>query len=483
MLKGKSTIQLFNAKSGKLEHQEENVNIVTNAIPDIINYSDPFGFAKRLCITSSASSPSYYKGVVQYEYMLPFPTVAFGGLFLWDSNIAEDQTITMPPDGVMEIGHAGKEYSGGNLFRGSYNTNESGIIDEDDRKGYRHVWDFGSDKANGTIKSLSLTSLLGGNKGYCNSKEAFNEETDAYGLASNYGTTNQLTSELTTFSSIYNDTEALSTYNIIYMKKEINSIDLWVTHYRNNTKRTEIVKVTIPLSLNILSLTSDRFIHSNSKVLVSDLGFSGSNLANSMYLYNGEIYCCYTYQGILYIKSWTLEGNSSVNVSITPSRAPYQTDWDMAFFYNGIYYYRTGYEKYSKCDISGEDLGDAFEVYNFEDRGNYGGGSGVKVMPDGNIYFMYNYNYSNMNYYGEVIISPDGNYFLEHEDNTSNRHMPITSIKSPFIYRFVWNNQKQSATTAIDVDPRYLATINNLATPVTKTKSQTMKVIYEITEA
>lgn len=46
MLKGKSTIQLFNAKSGKLEHQEINTNIVTNAIQDIINYNDPLGWGR-----------------------------------------------------------------------------------------------------------------------------------------------------------------------------------------------------------------------------------------------------------------------------------------------------------------------------------------------------------------------------------------------------------------------------------------------------
>lgn len=39
---------------------------------------------------------------------------------------------------------------------GTYNENESGIIENG--KGYRHVWDFGTDKSNGEISCICLTT-------------------------------------------------------------------------------------------------------------------------------------------------------------------------------------------------------------------------------------------------------------------------------------------------------------------------------------
>ena len=83
-------------------------------------------------------------------------------IMLFDENIEENPEIIFKPVNVNIVGHAGSAYSGTNVMRGSYNTNESGEIEN----GYRHVWDFGTDKANGTIKCLSLTSLNGGNNAY-----------------------------------------------------------------------------------------------------------------------------------------------------------------------------------------------------------------------------------------------------------------------------------------------------------------------------
>jgi hypothetical protein len=48
----------------------------------------------------------------------------------------------------------------------------------------------------------------------------------------------------------------------------------------------------------------------------------------------------------------------------------------------------------------------------------------------------------------------------------------------------LWNNEKSNNTDIrLCQNPFYLATINNLATPVTKTSSQTMKVTYVISRA
>ena len=148
MLKGKSTIQLFDAKTGKEVKRVENENMITNAISNILNVPLDFYYSMG------------YKPIA--DMVLPIQTVGLAGLLIWDNTIPENADIVYPPENVREVGHAGDAYSGTNAYRGSYNSNESGAIEG----GYRHVWDFATDKANGEIKCLSLTSRSGGNCGY-----------------------------------------------------------------------------------------------------------------------------------------------------------------------------------------------------------------------------------------------------------------------------------------------------------------------------
>ncbi|MFR0870098.1 MAG: hypothetical protein ACLSG5_01235 [Oscillospiraceae bacterium] len=62
-----------------------------------------------------------------------------------------------------EIGHAGIANTNTDTSIGTYNANESGRIENG--KGYRHVWDFASDKANGEISCICLTTKDGGTNG------------------------------------------------------------------------------------------------------------------------------------------------------------------------------------------------------------------------------------------------------------------------------------------------------------------------------
>lgn len=493
MIKGKSTIQLFNAQTGKLEHEEENTNIVTNAIEDILNYNDPFGLGVR-------RRDTYFPQKTLY----PFTTTAFGGVFLWNGNIAEDPSITMPPDGILETGHAGGQYSGTNQYRGSYNTNESGSINEEGRRGYRHVWDFGTDKANGTIKCLSLTSVLGGTLGYCN--EYFNEKNNgtsisAYCLGSSFETLGYGNGvKLPALDKLPNITKLLGVYEI---KEDQNTIKtlIGVVISENNKDKYQVLEVSIPKEQNKLSLSTWPALFTASyKVIIENLDTKGTNNANGIkpYLYNDKFYECsiiretdpddakkYLYYAE--IIRWTKGGEREENVKVLLPETPYTYN-EAAFFYEGAVYYRTSAATIGKCDLDGKRLSGAIGIWNYrsEASGGWDYIDSIRVMPDGNLNVIYYY-YSSGTYCGRIIIDKRGTDSLMPVSNRTSNLVAASSVKSPLLYRFMRISDNEIGndyliTPMIDVDPRYLATINNLATPVNKTEAQTMKVTYELIE-
>ena len=147
MLKGNTKIQLFDSVSGKEVQRVEKHNMITNAITKLV--SPPLDYLMN-------SNLSYYTCL---NDRMPLSTKGLAGILLWENAIEENANIVVPDFGNKLIGKAGSTYSGKNRYRGSLNTNESGDI----TNGKRFVWDFGTDKANGTISAVSLTSLIGGN--------------------------------------------------------------------------------------------------------------------------------------------------------------------------------------------------------------------------------------------------------------------------------------------------------------------------------
>lgn len=479
MLKGKSTIQLFNAKTGKLEHEQKNTNIVTNAVADIINDNDPLGLGKMIqCRSGSSNSYEYHKPLLRRNYITPLTTIAFGGVLLWDNTISEDPTITMPPNGVNEVGHAGNTYSGANTFRGSYNTNESGSLEN----GYRHVWDFGTDKANGTIKALSLTSQYGGMCGYRNDSGGDNETYAPYTYYHFGADTTFKAFEINLDNVGYSGCDDGP---FLYIAQ--NSDGGFYGIKRSTTDFTKIQQVTFAKP-GILTLEGIKDITE-----VKDL-IAGINQYAQTYVHDNKIHEVYLSSTTeLVHKTYSLEGAllNTVNVTLPTAAVSSKTLRAYAFYYNGYYYYysssASGVITYKKTNATGEDLGEAFTIP------PYSGTTAHSV----NIFFVDNNgngvlrvgsnstnaaSYSNTDYY----IYPDGKTCLSLTNSFSISNAvyscfcpAVTPIKTPFVYISAGNYQ---ARLLLGVDCRCLATINNLSTPVTKTSAQVMKVTYEITE-
>lgn len=168
MLKGKTTIQLFDAKTGELTDEVTKDNLVTNAVRNALG-----GAFNQL-----ASGNMWAYGMVNINNLYSLPTsknfaqAMYGGVLVFSKSITEDADHCLPSIEEIKsfIGCANQSASNtGNSFRGSINSGESEI-----GKDYvKFVWDFNTDQCNGDIASICLTSDCGGAVGYgCDAKAA-----------------------------------------------------------------------------------------------------------------------------------------------------------------------------------------------------------------------------------------------------------------------------------------------------------------------
>lgn len=145
-LKGHTVIELTDVNTGEKEIHEDD-NMITNAIKQLLGYNGHVGIPTRQSLSHGVTS--------KYSELLRLT----GGLFLFDTELEENVNKYYPPAGVRLVGFgSGISYAGNNLQAGSYNQQESGPTEN----GYRHVWDFNTNQANGQIACACLTTRSGG---------------------------------------------------------------------------------------------------------------------------------------------------------------------------------------------------------------------------------------------------------------------------------------------------------------------------------
>lgn len=138
MIKGKTKIELFDAKTGQRQYVHESSNMVTNAVNQLTN------------IMASTNQ-------LLDERVFPISQKALGGIMLFDGDVEENVNNVFFPTNVHLTGYAGRVEGKGTL-RGTYNTVES----KETENSFVSVWDFDTSQANGNIKSVCLTSELSG---------------------------------------------------------------------------------------------------------------------------------------------------------------------------------------------------------------------------------------------------------------------------------------------------------------------------------
>lgn len=143
-LKGSARIELTN-EDGSTEIIEHG-NMITNAVNDLL--STGRGEMSNIMRISN-NNDSYV-------------TQIFGGIMLFDEVLSDSTSDYYIPT-TKVTGYASQEaYAGIDTARGSVNQTESGLQEDGS---YKLVWDFATSQANGTIKSLGLCPNLMGQIG------------------------------------------------------------------------------------------------------------------------------------------------------------------------------------------------------------------------------------------------------------------------------------------------------------------------------
>lgn len=148
MLKGTMKIQLTDVNTGKTETVVEH-NMVTNALQEIFR---PLGLVK---------DPGK-----MYEAFAPYYQKLLGGILLFDSEIEENPGNIYPPAGARLVGCAayGQQNNTKGTLRGGFNQTESELNLAD--RYMKYVYDFATSQANGTIACVCLTHVNGGFTSY-----------------------------------------------------------------------------------------------------------------------------------------------------------------------------------------------------------------------------------------------------------------------------------------------------------------------------
>lgn len=153
-LHGHTKIELTNIDTGETRIIEEN-NIVTNALQDILK---PLacGIPYTALGNNVTDDVTGFKGESRSVCLLT------GGLLLFSSALEENVDNFMPPEDSEVVGIGTTiAYSGSSTMAGSYNFNESGAVEN----GYKHIWDFDTSHGNGQIACVCLTTRDGGYAG------------------------------------------------------------------------------------------------------------------------------------------------------------------------------------------------------------------------------------------------------------------------------------------------------------------------------
>ena len=360
---------------------------------------------------------------------LPLYKNGIGGIILFDSQIEENPDIVVAPSTVGCTGYASTSaYSGSDLSRGGMNVNETSLIDN----GMKFVWDFATSQANGDIACVSLTHANGGRIGY-------GSKNYCDGGNTNISWFTQLSLGLSGggyySTCIIDDTlyyaSTVSVNEIVLEKHKIFSKEIGLRNSYATVKKISEKRITISTISRV-----------QAPVFCVD---------------NGKAYLMIDYNRILDVTDFDNIKEYSLSVNAT-----YLSGMVVR---NNYIYLETSSKKIEKYSIS-----DTSAKLNEITVNSALSSKGMK----------------NVN--GYIILN--NTTMLDENDN-----LRIISFEGPEylnytpgqLYNPVFIPHTRDTSSGImvgcEIAPNYLATINNLKVPITKTSAQTMKITYTLTES
>lgn len=468
MLKGKTKIELTDVHTGEVEVIEEE-NMVTNALQYIFN---PMGFVK-------AADPMYTT-----EYVYYYQTLT-GGLLLLNKALEEKEDNVNLPSDVEQTGCAvyGKQNTSDQILRGNYNATES-EIDLENRR-VKYVYDFSTSEGNGTIACVALTHALGGysNRGletppvrelypyyksigagmlkYTGSNSGISGYDRTLGYTS-YGTGLKwiIKIDATNDSVYYFSIASTTSIKILRYRANINTVSLFD---RPGATRTllEETEVTFNQAINQQYFSYNYDEEADKLYIVSGSSYYVGN--NATYMIT-EVDMANDFA----VKQYSMTNKIGSNMRLCYER-------NNCYCY-GKYIYFMNYGYSVKYYIYRQGIGNPANLQKIDIEVRQ---SQPTFARNGRIYYEEASSYSGS--YCCYIIDTDKFTMKEPEtyniyDTNDRQYVPV--IGYPLTYYLTCGSN--NGTFAIRTD--YLATINNLSSPVVKTADKTMKVTYILQE-
>ncbi len=476
MIKGHTTIELTNVKTGEVERVEDD-NMFTQAIPQMMNFISTHGIYATGW--EDINSAECWKSLL-------------GGIYLFEKSI--DERSILPVGGNKMVGCGSIDYNNSNANlpeMGSYNNAESDTTGALVKK---FVYDFTTNQANGTIASVCLTSQYGGYYGAGAAKKI--NILDPYNYDNN--------KKAIAMSKVVDHTknikiEALNetTYgrvNSSFLNFCVDSKNDIMYSFSVSTDKLRIG--TNNMSVDKFDLFRSAYNTQNEKIdeYNYEAGFSGT-----------YFYCFYnTDEKNLYF--WTnnsderqYQNNKSITIykfSIDEKKLSKHCDFtnktgtsiSRNIVVTGEYIYVRGNRKIHKIKVEnmnvekviGDNIEEVYHNFSYIINGiitfelGYMDKSRGAILVDTKRDDAISYSGPSIYYYNNnyhiTIIPPIDSDQLIFGSNEGYRFLGIP---------FNDNGDKKVNTWA---PTTYLATINNLGSPVTKTADKTMKITYTITD-
>ena len=460
IIKGHTDIYLKDVKTGKVEKYSDD-NMITNAITE---YMASCGFLNA-------------NNVDQDNMVIKL----LGGIMAFDEPLTESATLVKVPGGFEMIanGSVGTDNDSEVLECGSFSDSESGWQQDGS---YVQTYDYSTSQANGKISCVCLTGQDYGYMGEGNSLSGSNILTQRnlglHGTPTEYKITGIPCRLNVADSSIYGiDFSDISNSNITIRKYRLPMTKV-------NLKGTKTVPVvlsetTITAPANLISAWSSidsKSITDNGDVLSILSKPTGSTWGDG---YTQRLWEIDPVSGTITESSLTnTSGDSLYGIWL-----PVWMGKDCVAFINGYQYANDGRYIYSMKRTNGvwstiqkcqNPVGTSASSY-----GQAGWDSPIRVATDRAIVYAGKWNGS---YYEYYVLNFD---YTKNKCYLTNGMIPYgmkyqTSYDKPLV-RYVANQNGNTYGIQIYRDETYIATINNLSTPVQKTAEKTMKIVYRLT--
>lgn len=469
-MKGHTDIILTDVRNGHVEHHSDD-NMVTNAL----NYyfkSEGYLYPCAYCDISGTSSN---QGSIFWQKNAPIINL-LGGLLLFDKAQEENPDHIFASGGTHMIGNGAYEtstdLSDGVTEFGNFNANESGW--DDNRKIWTQVWDFGTSQANGNIACACLTSRIHGYNGegnYTSGKRKAEYNTNVYnfdkisdGEFVLYSTSNNRPylgggNDIPLFikdEKLYVLVAHDNKYQIYSFDYPITKIDLRFYALEGNLEKDIADVIPDGYKNNVQYNGTERVIQTDTDVYVGLSGYYGKMIMLKISKADLITVCIDTETKNDFEKTQNLDSDFSSFINNDNRTSVYIGD-------NKIFY-SVPYRRENGADLIGGFLKDLSTGTLTQLDGSWS--QRLQQIQKDRIYIPYAiYDFVDDKMY------PTNNCKSNNNENYCSSLYPSNPLFG------ITNGKNKVGFKSLN----YLATINNLSTPVTKDNTRTMKVIYTLT--